>query len=77
MSKTNRIEMDQISRIEAAEVKRRMDHGDALVFVDARNPDAWSKATTEMPHAIRVPVDEVEEHVDEIPRDSAVITYCT
>ncbi len=64
-------------RITPQEVKRRMDHGDNVAFVDSRNPTAWGNATTMLPHAIRVPADEVEQHLSEIPRDSMVAAYCT
>ena len=30
-----------------------------------------------LPGAVRVPADEVDKHLSEIPRDRAVITYCT
>jgi rhodanese-related sulfurtransferase len=54
-----------------------MDRGEPLAFLDNRNPTAWGKADTKLPGAIRVPADEVEQHLDEIPRDRVVITYCT
>ena len=65
------------TRITVDEAKERMDRGEPLVFVDTRNPKAWAEADTKLPGAIRVPADEVEEHLDEIPKDRAVITYCT
>jgi rhodanese-related sulfurtransferase len=54
-----------------------MDRGEAFTFVDTRNPKAWGEADTKLPGAIRVPANEVEQHLDEIPRDRSVITYCT
>jgi rhodanese-related sulfurtransferase len=54
-----------------------MDRGEPFTFVDTRNPQAWGEADTKLPGATRVPADEVEQHLDEIPRDRAVITYCT
>jgi rhodanese-related sulfurtransferase len=59
------------------EVKRRLDKGEALAFVDARNPQAWGEAKTKLPGAVRVPADKVADHLDAIPRDRTVITYCT
>ena len=67
----------EATRVTAEEVKERMDRGEPLVFIDARNPQAWGEAETKLPGAIRVPADEVEQHLKEIPRDRAVITYCT
>ena len=65
------------SRLTVDEVKERMERGEQFVFVDTRNPNAWAEAETKLPAAIRVPVDEVEGHLEEIPRDRVVITYCT
>jgi rhodanese-related sulfurtransferase len=67
----------EATRVTVDEVRERMERGEQFAFVDTRNPQAWGEAETKLPGAIRVPADEVEEHLDEIPRDRAVITYCT
>ena len=67
----------EATRVTVDEVKERMDRGEQFAFVDTRNPQAWSDATTKLPGAIRVPADEVEKHLPEIPHDRTVITYCT
>jgi rhodanese-related sulfurtransferase len=58
-------------------VKQRLDRGESFTFVDTRNPKAWAEAPTKLPKAIRVPAEEVEQHLNEIPHDRTVITYCT
>jgi rhodanese-related sulfurtransferase len=65
------------TRITVDELKERMDRGEPFAILDARNPQAWAEADTKLPGAIRVPADEVERHLSEIPRDRAVIAYCT
>jgi rhodanese-related sulfurtransferase len=65
------------TKISAHEVKAKMDRGGSLVFVDARDPKSWDTSKVKLPGAIRVPVDEVERHVDEIPHDRAIVSYCT
>ncbi|MET0650756.1 MAG: rhodanese-like domain-containing protein [Pyrinomonadaceae bacterium] len=67
----------EATRVTVDEVKERMDRGEQFTFVDTRNPQAWGEAGTKLPGALRVPADAVEQHLDEIPRDRAVITYCT
>ncbi|MDQ2976332.1 MAG: rhodanese-like domain-containing protein [Acidobacteriota bacterium] len=67
----------EATRVTVDEVKERMDRGEQFTFVDTRNPKAWAEAKTKLPGAIRVPSDEVEQHISEIPRDRTVITYCT
>lgn len=67
----------EATRVTVDEVKERMERGEPLVFIDCRNPKAWGESDQKLPNAIRVPADEVEQHMDEIPRDRTVITYCT
>ena len=67
----------EATRVTAEEVKERMARGEQFTFVDTRNPQAWGEADTKLPEAVRVPADEVDEHLDEIPRDRTVVTYCT
>ena len=69
--------VSQPTRVTVDEVKERMDRGEQFAFVDTRNPNAWGAAETVLPGAIRIPADEVTEHLDEIPRGRTVITYCT
>jgi len=67
----------EATRVTVDEVKERLDRGEQFAYIDTRNPQAWGEAETKLPGAIRVPADELEQHLDEIPRDRAVITYCT
>lgn len=67
----------EATRVTVDEVRERMDRGETFTFVDTRNPKAWAEATTKLPRALRIPADEVEEHLDEIAKDRSVITYCT
>jgi hypothetical protein len=64
-------------RISAAEVKRRLDSGEAIVFLDTRADDAWRKAESQIPKSLRVSPDDVEAHLDEIPRHGLIVPYCT
>ena len=43
--------------------------------MDTRNPKAWGEADSKLPGANRVPADKLDEHLQEIPRDHAVIIY--
>lgn len=67
----------QATRITVDEVKQRMDRGEQFAFVDSRNPQAWSQSDKKLPNAIRVRAEELEQHLDEIPKDRTVIVYCT
>jgi rhodanese-related sulfurtransferase len=63
--------------VSATEAKEMSDRGEDVVFVDARNPVAWGSSNVKLPGAVRIPVDEVDEHVRELPRNATAIAYCT
>jgi len=67
----------EATRVTVDEVSERMDRGEQFTFVDTRNPKAWSEAETKLPGAIRIPADEIEKHIADLPHDRVVITYCT
>ena len=67
----------EATRVTADEIKVRMERGEQFTFIDTRNPTAWGEAETKLPGALRVPADEVEKHLAEVPRDRTAITYCT
>jgi len=65
------------NRISAEEVNARVLAGEPIVFVDTRNQKAWKESDRKIPDAIRVPAEDVESHLNEIDKNSTVITYCT
>ena len=65
------------TRVTVDELKERIAREEELAFVDTRNEKAWAEAETKLPGAIRVPAAEVGEHLDRIPKERTVITYCT
>jgi len=65
------------NKITVEDVRARLDRGEDIFFVDTRNPKAWGEAETRLPGAIRVPADQVEQHLADIPRDRTIVTYCT
>ena len=67
----------EATRITVDELNERMNRGEPFTILDTRNPKAWGDADTKLPGAIRVPADEVDQHLKDIPHDRAIITYCT
>ena len=68
---------DNPSRLTVGDVKGLIDEGQSIAFIDSRNPIAWGSSKVTLPGAIRIPIDEVERHVRELPRDRRLIVYCT
>ena len=69
--------MPEAPRITVDQLKRRMDAGEDITLIDVRNPQAWAQSDTMMPEAIRVPIDEFEQHLAQIPKNRPIVTYCT
>lgn len=67
----------EVTRITTDEVAERLNRGEQFAFLDTRNPTAWGESDQKLPGALRVPAEEVDQHLNEIPHDRAVITYCT
>jgi rhodanese-related sulfurtransferase len=59
------------------EVRQRLDRGEPIVFVDARNPQAWAASHEKLPGAVRIPADQVDGNVHALPRGRPIVTYCT
>ena len=69
--------MADAPRITIEELKGRMDAGEDFTLIDTRNPQAWAESDTQMPEAIRVPVEELEVNLPRIPKGRPVVAYCT
>ena len=79
MAKATQQEM--IDKVTAEEAMKWMDRGEDVIFVDTRNPQAWSQSNEKLPGAIRIPAEEVERHLNEIStsgsKERRIVTYCT
>lgn len=64
-------------RITVKEVKRRMDRGEPVLFIDTRNSHDWGESDVKLPGARRIHFKELDQHIDELPRDRLIVTYCT
>jgi rhodanese-related sulfurtransferase len=69
--------MTDARRITVEELKRRMEAGEDFTVIDVRNPQAWAESDTQIPEAIRVPLDELDENLSRIPKNRPVVAYCT
>src|SRR5579884_3122270 len=60
--------------ISPAELRNQQEVGRAPTIIDVRSADEY--AAGHLPGARNIPVDELGEHLAEIPRDRPVVTYC-
>lgn len=66
-----------VPRITPDELDSWMRAGKQVTLVDVRNPQAWGESDVLLPGAIRIPLDQVEQNLARIPKDPAVVAYCT
>jgi rhodanese-related sulfurtransferase len=74
---TQVMESVAIPVITVVELKRRLDAKEAITLLDARAPAAWQQSDAQIPGSLRVPPDEVDRLLADIPRDRPVVTYCS
>lgn len=64
-------------RIEAGEVKARIERGEPLVMIDSRSSSSWLSSSVKIKGALRIAEEEVEERLKELPRGRPIVIYCT
>jgi rhodanese-related sulfurtransferase len=69
--------MPDTLRITVEELQKRMEAGEDFTIIDTRNPQQWAQSDVRLPEAIRVPVDQLEEKLPELPKDKPIVAYCT
>lgn len=59
------------------EVDRHLRRGEQIVFIDTRSPEAWNKSDRKIAGALRIPPEEAQVRLSEIPEGKTIVTYCT
>ncbi len=67
----------RMARITVNDLYELVDSGRAPIVVDVRSQTARSLEPRRIPGAIHVPMDNVEQHLKELPRNREVVLYCT
>ncbi|MGB7860929.1 MAG: rhodanese-like domain-containing protein [Acidimicrobiia bacterium] len=65
--------MNPIEQIPAEEWARWAEQHDG-VLLDVRQPDEWEQGT--LPNAVLLPMTEIMDRIDEIPKDRAILCIC-
>ena len=63
-------------RISPADAKAMVDSGEAMIL-DVVASHVYPSMTRSIAGAVRIAPEEVEARMDELPRDRAIIAYCT
>ena len=64
-------------RIGIAEIKKRLERGEPILFIDSRSQHAWNDSGVKIPGAVRIHYSELPQRINELPHDRLIVTYCT
>ncbi len=69
--------MTLLPRINIEEVKNKLDNREPVVVIDTRNQRDWDSSDVKLPGALRIHYSELEQHLEKLPHDKLIVTYCT
>ncbi len=58
------------------ELKEKLDSGEDFVLLDIRRREEYREYSFKDPRTVNIPLDELEERLDELSGDRAIITFC-
>jgi rhodanese-related sulfurtransferase len=67
----------RVTRWVAEEIRSRRARGETVLALDVRTPDARVVHPYEIPGSRWLPLSEVVEQAATLPRDAAIVAYCT
>lgn len=65
----------EVPRITAEELKGKLDRGIDVIIVDSRGKDSFEQE--HIKGAFSIPLGEMEERHNELPKDKEIVFYCT
>src|SRR5438105_13918988 len=77
LRKRSRSRHQEDIRISVAELNRRINQNNPPVVVDLRHPLDVLASPQIIPGAIPIKPDELDKHLDILPRNSEIVLYCT
>jgi rhodanese-related sulfurtransferase len=63
-----------MSEISPQELKARLDGQAALLLLDVRQD--WETQICRLPNAVHIPIEELEQRVDELDPQDQIVVYC-
>jgi hypothetical protein len=66
-----------LTKIGIEELKCRLEAGEETTVVDSRSATAWGGSGIKARGAIRIPPDEVAEHIVAVSPGEFIVDYCT
>lgn len=67
----------EVPRITVEELKAKLAKNAPVFIIDSRSPGSYDNSEIKIKGAVRIPMDEIESRLSEIPRDREIVVYCT
>jgi outer membrane protein OmpA-like peptidoglycan-associated protein len=67
----------EIERITVDELKEKIAKHEPVTIIDSRSQGSYDATATKIKGAIRIPADDLQARLKDIPRDKEVVVYCT
>lgn len=65
----------EIRPLEAYELRRMLELGDPVTVLDVRSVEDYQSSDAEVHGAIRIPPDELEQHLRDLPKGRQIVAY--
>src|SRR5215467_267764 len=70
-------EDQEAPRITVAEVLAQLEKQTPIVVVDSRSENSWEGSDKQIKGSVRIPIDQLEARMNELPRDKEIVIYCS
>jgi hypothetical protein len=64
-------------RMTVAELLARFEKHAPVVIVDSRSESSWEGSDKQIKGSIRIPIDQIEARMNELPKDKEIVIYCS
>jgi ABC-type oligopeptide transport system substrate-binding subunit len=67
----------EVPRITVDELKEKLAKNKPVFIIDSRSQGSYDNSEIKIKGAVRIPMDEIEARLKEIPHDREIVVYCT
>ncbi len=64
-------------RMTVAELLARLEKHAPIVIVDSRSESSWEGSDKQIKGSVRIPLDQIEARMNELPKDKEIVIYCS
>ena len=67
----------EVPRMTVADLMARFEKHAPIVIVDSRSESSWEGSDKQIKGSVRIPIDQIEARVSELPKDKEIVIYCS